>query len=402
MALLPVADALAKVLAEAEALAQERVMLTDAHERVLARDLKATRTQPPADVSAMDGYAVRARDVTNVPVTLNVVGEVTAGHPFDGTIGANEAARIFTGGVLPQGSDAIVIQENTTRDGDRVTVRNTVAAGTFVRHAGFDFSAGDVLLQKGRVLSGRDLTLAAAMNHPKLSVYRRPAVAIFGTGDELVPVGVEPGEGQIVSSNNYEIAALARREGAEVIDLGIVPDDMEQTAQAIREARERGADILVTTGGASVGDYDLVQKALEAEGLKLSFWKVAMRPGKPLMHGRLGPMHVLGLPGNPVSAFVCSFLFLVPLIRKLSGRIDLILPADQARLGRDLPANDERQDYLRASLSHENDESVATPFPAQDSSLMALLANADCLVVREPHAPPARKGETCRVLRLPR
>ena len=401
MALISVAEALARVLADAAPLPAENTPLAQAHDRVLAADLTATRMQPPADVSAMDGYAVRAADVANAPATLRLVGEVAAGHPFTGKVGPGETVRIFTGGVLPSGADTVVIQEMARRDGEKVTVTAATPKGKNVRAAGLDFARGDVLLGKSRRLSGRDLALAAAMNHPALPVHRRPKVAMLATGDELVMPGTEPGPGEIVYSNGYAILALARREGAEVIDLGIVSDRVEETAAAVRRARDAGADILVTSGGASVGDYDVVQQALAAEGLALSFWKVALRPGKPMMHGRLGPMQVLGLPGNPVSAFVCAVLFLVPLIRRLAGRGDVEPQTESAVLGRDLAANDERADYLRATLAPgANGALIATPFPIQDSSMLAPLAKADCLVIREPYAPAAPAGERCSLIKL--
>ncbi|MEX2036371.1 MAG: gephyrin-like molybdotransferase Glp [Xanthobacteraceae bacterium] len=403
MALLSVADALALVLEGAEPLPREDASLTAAHGRVLADDVAALRTQPPADLSAMDGYAVRSGDVANVPVTLNVIGEVAAGHPFEGEVEAGEAARIFTGGVVPPGADTIVIQENTTRDGDRVTVKAPSPPGRHIRRTGLDFKEGAVLLPRGRRLSDRDLMLAAAMSHPTLPVHRRPRVAVLGTGDELKAPGSDLGPGEIVYSNGFALMALARAEGADVVDLGIVPDQVEATVAAIRRARQSFADILLTTGGASVGDYDLIQRGLAAEGLALSFWRVALRPGRPLMHGRLGAMHVLGLPGNPVSAYVCAFLFLVPLIRRLAGRGDLQPPPESATLGCELPANDERADYLRATLASGPDGTpVASPVKLQDSSMMAALAKADCLVIREPFAPAAPAGSRCAILRLTR
>src|SRR5438093_9810684 len=398
---MPVAEALARVLADAEPLAAEATPLADAYGRVLAADVAALRTQPPADVSAMDGYAVRSADVARVPVKLKVIGEVAAGHPFHGTVGAGEAARIFTGGVLPPGTDTIVIQENTSREGDAVTVTTPSGKGKHIRVEGLDFKRGAVLLAKGHRLTDRDLALAAAMNHPTVPVHRCPKVALLATGDELVMPGGTPGFGQIVYSNGYATMALARREGCEVVDLGIVPDRLAETAAGVRRAREVGTDILVTSGGASIGDYDLVREALAAEGLALSFWKVALRPGRPMMHGRLGPMHVLGLPGNPVSAYVCGVLFLVPLIRRLTGRADYEPRLEQAELGCDLPENDERADYLRATLKAGPDGlPVATPCPVQDSSMLAPLARADCLLIREPHAAAARARSRCTILKL--
>lgn len=401
MALMSVEEALAQVLAIAAPLPVELAPLSDACGRVLASDLAALRMQPPADVSAMDGYAVRAADVSSAPARLTLVGEVAAGHPFDGKVGAGEAARIFTGGVVPPGADTIVIQENTTREGTTVIVNERSGKGRHIRAAGLDFATGTVLLAKGRRLSDRDLSLAAAMNHPAVPLYRRPKVAVLATGDELVMPGSTPGFGEIVYSNGFATMALARREGCEVIDLGIVPDRLAETAAAVRRARDSGADILVTSGGASVGDYDLVQKALATEGLALSFWKVALRPGRPMMHGRLGSMHVLGLPGNPVSSYVCAVLFLVPLIRRLSGHRDVEPKLEQALLGCNLPENDERADYLRARLTAGPEGlPTATPFAVQDSSMLVPLAEANCLLMRAPHAPAAKAGSRCTILKL--
>ncbi len=402
MALISVAEALDHVLAHAAPLPPEQVALDDALGRVLAADLKALRTQPPGDVSAMDGYAARSSDVANVPVQLRVIGEVAAGRPFTAAVGAGEAARIFTGGVMPAGADTVVVQEITERAGDAVTVLKPVSKGRHIRRQGLDFRRGDTLFTAGHRLSARDLALLAGMNHAIVPVHRRPKVALFATGDELVPPGQEPGPGQIVYSNGFALAALARQEGAAVVDLGLVKDELEPTIAAVRAVRQCAADILVTTGGASVGEYDLVHKAFAAEGMKLSFWKVAMRPGRPLMHGRLGGMQVLGLPGNPVSAYVCAFLFLVPLIRRMSGRSDLALPAELALLGSDLPANDERADYLRATLRHAAEGPIATPFPVQDSSMMVPLAKADCLIVREPYAPASAAGSRCAIVKFER
>src|SRR6267154_2263950 len=393
-----VAEALRRVLERAEPLATEMASLVEAHGRVLGNDIKALRTQPPAAMSAMDGYAARAADVASVPATLKLVGEVAAGHPFEGTVGSGEAARIFTGGVLPAGADTIVIQENTRREGGNVVVLSTATKGRHVRRAGLDVSEGAVMLAKGRRLTDRDLSLAAATNHASVPVHRRPRLAVLATGDELVMPGTIPGVAEIVYSNGFATMALARREGCEVTDLGIAPDRLPETVAAVRRARDLGSDILVTSGGASVGDHDLVQRALAAEGLDLSFWKVAVRPGKPMMHGRLGSMHVLGLPGNPVSSYVCSVLFLVPLIRRLAGRSDCEPVTETACLGCDLPQNDERQDYLRATLAQGPDGAlIATPFPAQDSSMLLPLAKADCLVIRAPHAPAAPAGSPCVV-----
>jgi molybdopterin molybdotransferase len=400
MALMAVAEALQHVLADARPLPAETVALDEALGRVLTDDVVALRTQPPAALSAMDGYAVRGSDVALAPITLKVIGEVAAGHPFAGKVGPGEAARIFTGGVMPAGSDTVVIQEFTTRDADSVTIQKETAAGRNVRAEGIDFARDENLLRKGRRLTDRDLMLAAAMNHPRLKVHKRPKVAVLGTGDELVPPGSTPHEDEIVFSNGFALAALARLNGAEVHELGIVRDRVEDIAAAVRHARQLNADILVTTGGASVGEHDLVQRALAIDGLELSFWRVALRPGRPMMHGRLEGMQVLGVPGNPVSSYVCSFLFLVPLIRTLAGRKDIAHLPENARLGSDLPANDERADYLRAILQPGPNGPLVTPLAAQDSSLMAPLAKADCLLIREPHAPAAPAGSDCVILKL--
>jgi molybdopterin molybdotransferase len=402
VALISVAEALDHVLAHATPLPPEQVPLDEALGRVVAGALKALRTQPPADVSAMDGYAARASDLANTPVQLRVIGEVAAGRPFTAAVGAGEAARIFTGGVMPAGADTVVVQEITQRTGDTVTVLKAVSQGRHIRRQGLDFRRGDTLFTTGHRLSARDLALLAGMNHPRVPLHRRPQVALFATGDELVPPGAQPGPGQIVYSNGFALAALARQEGAAVVDLGLVKDDLDATIAAVRAAREAAADVLITTGGASVGEYDLVHKAFAAEGMELSFWKVAMRPGRPLMHGRLGGMRVLGLPGNPVSAYVCAFLFLVPLIRRLSGRRDLSLATESALLGSELPANDERADYLRATLRLAPEGLIATAFPVQDSSMMLPLAKADCLVIREPYAPAAAAGSRCVIVKFER
>jgi molybdopterin molybdotransferase len=399
---MPVADALAAVLAGAEPLPEEMAALDAAYHRVLARDVAARRTQPPQAMSAMDGYAVRAADATHPGARLKVIGEVAAGRPFEKKIGAGEAIRIFTGGVIPDGADAVVIQEDTVADGSHIDITEAAVAGRHIRPAGVDFKEGDVLLAAGSRLTDRDLSLAAGMNYPELPVRRRPKVAILATGDELVMPGATPGPGQIVYSNGYALRALARAEGAETVDLGIAADTVEATTQGIRRARDAHSDILITTGGASVGDHDLVKRSLEAEGVAIAFWRIAMRPGKPMMHGRLGAMRVIGLPGNPVSSYVCGFLFLVPLIRALSGRAAIHHVRETAVLGRDVAANDQREDYLRARLEERADGAlIATPVNHQDSSLLANLAAARALVIRPPFAPAAMAGASCEILKLP-
>jgi len=400
--LLPVAEALARVLASApQPLAAQTVALAHARGRTLAQDLAALRTQPPFNASAMDGYALRAADLATIPTRLKLVGESAAGHRFAGAVGPGEAVRIFTGAPVPPGADTVVIQENTQADREGVNILQAEAMGRNIRPAGLDFAEGDLLLAAGLRLGPCELALAAAMNHGTVPVTRRPRIALLATGDELVKPGDALGPDQIVTSNTYAIGAYAEAAGAEVIDLGIAGDTFAAIEAGIRAAREAGADVLVTLGGASVGDHDLVQTALANEGMELGFWKIAMRPGKPLMHGRIGDMRILGLPGNPVSAIVCGVLFLIPLIRALAGDPQAGADSSEAALlGCDLPTNDSRQDYLRATLQPGETLPVATPFGRQDSSMLRVLARSHCLVVRPPHAPAAKAGDPCRVIRL--
>ena len=396
--LIPVAQALARVLAAAKPLEAEEVALAQAFGRTLAAPLVAGRTQPPFANSAMDGYALRAADAGG---RLRVVGESAAGRGFAGAIGAGEAARIFTGAPLPPGADAVALQEDAQRDGEFVTLNAPVGLGDNIRGVGLDFREGETLLAAGRRLSPRDVALIAAANRPSVLVTRKPRVAILATGDELRAPGEALGPAQIVASNNVFVAGLAHAQGAEAIDLGIAPDRPEALAERIAAARAARADVLVTLGGASVGDYDLVQQALTDAGMELGFWRIAMRPGKPLMFGRLGSMLALGLPGNPTSSAVCGLLFLAPLLRALTG--DPQAGADHseaATLAVDLPANGIREDYMRANLTRDAGGWSATPARNQDSSLVRTLADAQGLIVRPPHAPPAKAGETCGVLRF--
>jgi molybdopterin molybdotransferase len=400
MALLPVSEALSRLLSDAEPTASENVSLAEAADRVLAEPIAALRTQPPFPASAMDGYAVRAADVAQVPAGLTVIGQAPAGKQFHGSVGPGEAVRIFTGAPVPEGADTILIQENARVLGtDAVEAIETVAAGRHIRETGLDFTEGEILLERGRVLDPAALSLAASANHPRLPVVKAPLVAIIATGDELLPPGSKPAPDQIIASNGYGVAAIAQSARAKVLDLGIVPDRHKAIAAAVKRALEAKADVLVTLGGASVGDHDLVHDALTGEGMALDFWKIAMRPGKPLMSGRLGTTRVIGLPGNPVASLVCSHLFLKPLLMKLGGR-QHVQDIRNAALGTGMAANDLRQDYVRATAVDKDGRLVATPFAVQDSSMLKALATANALIIREPHAPAAAAGDACRVMML--
>ncbi|NRG18712.1 molybdopterin molybdotransferase MoeA [Rhizobiales bacterium] len=401
MSLISVDEALGRLLSDIKPLEGEEVPLAEANGRILAAPLSARRTQPPFPASAMDGYAVRAADIMQVPADLKIIGEAPAGHGFSGSIGPGETVRIFTGAPVPEGADTILIQENARRDGNRVTALEALSQGSFVRKAGLDFVEGQELLTAGRRLNFRDIALAAAMNHACVPVVRKPRIAILATGDELVLPGQNPGADQIIASNSFGVAAFVEDCGGIAVDLGIAADTEEALAEKIRKAADAKVDILVTLGGASVGDHDLVQDALGAEGMELAFWRIAMRPGKPLMAGHIGPMRVLGLPGNPVSSLVCSLLFLKPLLFAIQGADIPSRKLETARLGTDLGENDRREDYLRARLSRdEHNDLVATAFGRQDSSMLATMTAADALIVRSPYAPAAKSGEIVPILRL--
>lgn len=398
MALMPVEEALSRILDGVRPLGPEIVALKDAAGRVLAKPLKALRNQPPFDSSAMDGYAVLAADVAEMPARLTLIGTSAAGHRFTGRLATGQCVRIFTGAPMPRGADAVVIQENTEAAGQAITVLQPVRVQQNVRLSGLDFRRGDQLLPAGLRLNARDIGLAAAANAGTLAVRRRPVVAILATGDELVLPGAKPGPDQIVSSNSHALAAMAAHFGAEVVNLGIVADTLKATERAI--ARAAQADVLLTTGGASVGDHDYVQEALKNSGVKIGFWKIAMRPGKPFMYGRRKGQHVLGLPGNPVSALVCARLFLKPL---LDGLLGLPVSDDlaEARLGSPMKENDTRQDYVRATLSVAPDGArIVTPYAKQDSSMQRTFREAHALIVRPPHAPAASVGDVVKILRL--
>jgi len=396
--MLSVEEARVRILADLRPTPPETVALAEAAGRVTAGPVLARLRQPPADVSAMDGYALRAADGA-LGARLTVIGTAPAGHPFAGRVGLGEAVQIFTGSVIPEGADGVLIQEDAERDGNALTVREAVTAGRHIRRAGQDFAAGDAVIPTGRRLGARDIGLAAAANHPWLSVHRRPRVAILATGDEIALPGEPIPRGGIVSSNAHALAALVRAAGGEPCVLPIAADTLDAVG-AVADA-VAGQDMLVSTGGASVGDYDLVIEGLKRRGLEVDFWKIAMRPGKPLVSGRLGPVAMLGLPGNPVSAIVCATLFLLPALARLSGLPAAPPPVSQGIAGADLPANDARADHLRATLSTGADGAlIATPFPVQDSAMLKRLAHADALILRAPHAPALPAGSAVSMIRL--
>ncbi len=401
--LLSVEQALERIVSGAPAnLSKESLPLEKCHNRFLAEDVFAKITQPPFRASAMDGYAVRSQDVSCLPQNLTLIGESAAGKGFLGTIGSGEAVRIFTGAPVPHNADIVVMQEDTTAAGETITIHHLNPDRTHIRDAGIDFSRNQVLLRTGQKLDARRIGLAAAAGLGELPVFIKPKVAILATGDELAKPGEECLEDQIYSSNSYSLRVLFEDAGADVLDIGIVKDEISALEEAVFKAQELEADILVTMGGISVGDRDLVQPALLKQGMELNFWKVAVRPGKPLMFGKLKNMLLFGLPGNPVSAFITGLLFVLPAISSMLGvKTASELKTESCLLGADLPQNSDRQDHLRATLSYdENGFLTAYPLALQDSSLLSVLAEADALIVRKPHEALAPKGSLCRIIRL--
>ncbi len=393
--MISVAEATGRILDAMRPVGTETVGLSSGWGRVLAMPVTARLDQPPGDVSAMDGYAVRAAD----PGPWTVIGSAPAGHPFDGTIGHNQALRLFTGSLVPAGADAIAIQEDADRDGDQLTLRETPRAGRHIRTRGGDFTTGDILLSPGTRLTARAIGLAAASNHPWLTVHRRPRIAILATGDEIALPGDPVQPGGIVSSNAHALAALITAAGADPLVLPIASDDIGAIAATADQIG--GIDLLVTTGGASVGEHDLIQKGLATRGFTADFWKIAMRPGKPLIFGRLAGTPVLGLPGNPVSALVCAILFLLPAIKRLAGEPGSQLPISRGVLAVPLAANDRRADYLRSRVTLlPTGELLVTPFSRQDSSHLKVLAESDALALRLPHAAAAAAGDGIDLIRL--
>lgn len=385
-----VSEAQARLFALANPVAIETVPLREAAGRWATEDVPALRTQPASDLSAMDGYAIRFADL---PGPFTLVGESAAGRPFTGDIGAGGTVRIFTGAAMPKGTDTVLVQEEATRDGDRVLLsgEGPQTERRNVRRKGLDFSTGNILVSRGTRLTPARIAVAATGGHGALPVHRRLRVAIVATGDELVAPGTPLSDATLPESNGAMLAAMLADLPVDVVDLGILPDRLDTTTAAFAGVK---ADILVTTGGASVGDHDLVRPALEAAGGSVDFWRIALRPGKPMMAGRLNGAVVLGLPGNPVSAFVTAFLFLRPLIATMAGALDPSPRTAAAILGEDLPANDHRQDYLRAITR----DGRVFPASVQDSSMLLTLARADCLIVRAPGAPAITAGEPVEII----
>ena len=390
MTLLPIADAQRRLFAASTPVEIEAVPIARAIGRWAAADVLARRTQPAADLSAMDGYAIRFDDL---PGPWRVVGESAAGRPLDTPVGAGEAARIFTGAGLPPGADTVLIQEEAARDGDRLTLAGEGPGhrGRNTRRKGLDFAAGDRLVAAGERLTPARLALAATGGHGTLPVRRRVRVALVATGDELMPPGDALPALALPESNRLMLAAMLADLPVELIDLGILPDDLATMTTAFARV---DADLLVTSGGASVGDHDLVRPALKAAGGGIDFWRIALRPGKPMMAGRIGDTAVLGLPGNPVSAFVTATLFVRPLVAHLAGAADPLPRAMPVTLGESLAANNARTDYLRGELR----DGLAYASTVQDSSMLLTLARSTCLIVRPADAPAANAGDSAEIL----
>lgn len=403
--LIPATQAMQIILRDAAPQTGEWVGLRQANGRVLKSDLKALRTQPPFNASAMDGYAIRQADISEIPASLTVIGQSAAGHPFQASVGQNEAVRIFTGAQVPDQTDTIIIQEHTKADGNRVNILKPNESGKFIRRAGLDFSQGECLLQSGRIMDPQSIALAASMNHPQLEVWKKPVVAILATGDELVMPGNALAPGEIIASNSFALAAIVEDAGGEVLDMGIAKDKVESLIDCVKSAIDQGAEMVITIGGASVGDHDLVLPAMQKIGFEFEFSKIAMRPGKPFLFARNQStgktIRMLGLAGNPVSSIVAGQIFVRPLVNAMAGLPEAHAQPKQAILGADLLANDERQEYMRVLIDIDDDGTlIATPFETQDSSMLANLNRADALLIRAINAPAAKAGEACQVVML--
>lgn len=396
--MLTVNDARALMLSAFQPLGPEDVPFAAAAGRTLAADIVAPRSQPPFAASAMDGWAVRAADIATLPATLSIRGEAAAGRGFDGAVSAGQAVRIFTGAPVPAGADTVVIQENASRQGDSVVIRET-GRGSNIRAAGSDFAAGEVVLRAGRRLDPYALAVAAATGAGRLTVARTPRIGILATGDELVQPGDPAGPDQIYDSVSHALVAWCARHGAKAERLATRGDDADAIAAAV--ARASDLDLLVTVGGASVGDHDLVKPALSRLGLEVVVPKIAVKPGKPTWFGALGSgLKVLGLPGNPASALVCARLFLKPILAAMLGAdADATVALQPARTGGALKTNGDREEWLRARHSMGPDGArIATAFGAQDSSLQTVLAAADLLIRRLPYAPAVEAGAVVETL----
>jgi len=390
MALTPVSDALNRVLALCPTMPSETVPLAEAAGRVLAKPVSATRNQPPFRASAMDGYAIRAADL-QPHARLKLIGESPAGGQFAGAVGAGEAVRIFTGGAVPDGADRVVIQENVRRDGDVVILNDAPGDALNLRPVGADFKVGDTLSAPRR-LTAADIALLAAMNIPEVPVAKKPVIAVIPTGDELVMPGENPGPTQIITSNNFALKAQLEAQGAEVRLLPIARDNRPALRAAFELAS--GADMVVTLGGASVGDYDLIGPMAAELGIALDFYKIAMRPGKPLIAGHISGVPMFGLPGNPVSSMVCTHVFLRPAVDKMLGLDASALPEQVFELTEDLPSNGPRAHYMRARVEGGR----CTPAGRQDSALISVMAQSNALLIRDPHAEPAKAGDKVRCI----
>jgi molybdopterin molybdotransferase len=398
MALLEVDVALERILNGVKPLPTELVELHKASGRILAVDIVAKRSQPPFNSSAMDGYAVRQADIMKLPATLTLAGTSAAGHAFKGVVRPGSAIRILTGAPVPKDTDTVIIQENVKIDGTLINILEAAAVGKNIRPAGLDFAKGQVLVPAHTKLTPRDIGVLAAGNVAKVKVFRKPRIVLFTTGDELVLPGQTPRADQIVSSNSHAIEAMGRHFGAEVVNLGIVRDSLKATVVAIKKGL--GADILLSTGGASVGDHDYVQEAFKACGVDIAFWKIALRPGKPFMYGRKQRTHVMGLPGNPVSALVTARIFLKPLLMALQG-LSAAEAVTTAILDGSLPANDQRRDYVRATMDVASDgQRRVSPFSTQDSSMQHTFRTSQALIIREPHEKSAQSGDLVSILPL--
>lgn len=394
--MIPVSEARERIVSSLQPVGMETIPAGSSLSRIVAKNIIANITHPPLNVSAMDGFAVRGKDLSSLPTDLKYTGEIPAGSVHDKEICAGETVAVFTGSSLPPGTDTVVIQENTEHLGDKIRFSENTALGKNVRLKGSDFYKGDTIFSEGDQLSSRDVALAIASGVSEVCVRKAPKIAILCSGNELVVPGVKPGNGQIISSNGATISSLVTCSGGVAIDLGIISDDKQHIKNSVSELND--IDLLVTVGGASVGKHDLVQSALTELGFNLNFWKVALRPGKPAFFGNLSSLPILGFPGNPVSAFICAILFLRPAIKTLLGSKNIIDTPLKAKLGRDLHANDHREEYLRSKLEIDSGEMITTPFSVQDSGQLSLLSEAQCLTIREANAPNAIKGDLVNIL----